>query len=176
MRVVLRPHPTSPRAGELVVDVERIADGRLHIWYRLSAASDLRLSHEGSQLTGQRRDELWQHTCCEAFIMTRGGYYEFNFAPTGDWAAYSFTGYREGLNRPELVAPNVSAHRRGDYWQLQAFVDLSFAPELTDGRPLRIALSAVLEAKDGSKTYWALAHPSDKPDFHHPDSFVLDLP
>ena len=32
-----------------------------------------------------------------------------------------------------------------------------------------LALSAVIEAIDGAKTYWALAHPSDKPDFHHPD-------
>jgi hypothetical protein len=38
-----------------------------------------------------------------------------------------------------------------------------------------MALSAVIEATDGTLSYWALAHPSDKPDFHHPDSFVLEL-
>ena len=35
--------------------------------------------------------------------------------------------------------------------------------------------TAVIEEADGTKSYWALAHPSDKPDFHHPDSFALDL-
>jgi hypothetical protein len=40
----------------------------------------------------------------------------------------------------------------------------------------RLGLSAVIEAVDGAMSYWALAHPSAKPDFHHPDSFVLDLP
>jgi hypothetical protein len=40
----------------------------------------------------------------------------------------------------------------------------------------RLGLSAVIEATDGTISYWALAHPSDKPDFHHPDSFVLELP
>ena len=38
------------------------------------------------------------------------------------------------------------------------------------------SLSAVIETTDGAMSYWALAHPSAKPDFHHPDSFVLDLP
>ncbi len=44
------------------------------------------------------------------------------------------------------------------------------------GRPLKLGLSVVIEDVDGNLTYWALAHPSDKPDFHHPDSFVLTLP
>ena len=38
-------------------------------------------------------------------------------------------------------------------------------------------LSAVLEEKDGTKSYWALAHPAgDKPDFHAPDCFAAKLP
>jgi hypothetical protein len=40
----------------------------------------------------------------------------------------------------------------------------------------RLGLSAVIETVDGFFSYWALAHPSDKPDFHHPDSFILELP
>jgi hypothetical protein len=39
-----------------------------------------------------------------------------------------------------------------------------------------LGLSAVLEEKDGTKTYWALAHPSEKPDFHAPGCFVARLP
>ena len=39
-----------------------------------------------------------------------------------------------------------------------------------------LGLSAVLEEKDGTKSYWALAHPSgDKPDFHHPACFAARL-
>jgi hypothetical protein len=40
---------------------------------------------------------------------------------------------------------------------------------------LRVGLSAVIEANDGTLSYWALKHPAAKPDFHHPDSFVLEL-
>ena len=39
-----------------------------------------------------------------------------------------------------------------------------------------IGLSAVLEQQDGTKSYWALAHPPGAPDFHHPDCFVARLP
>jgi hypothetical protein len=39
-----------------------------------------------------------------------------------------------------------------------------------------LALSAILEEKDGTKTYWALAHADERPDFHHPDCFVARLP
>ena len=48
-------------------------------------------------------------------------------------------------------------------------------PDGTPDRPWRLGLSAVIEALNGEKSYWALAHPPEKPDFHHPDSFTLDL-
>jgi hypothetical protein len=39
-----------------------------------------------------RTDELWRHTCFEAFVRTSPApaYYEFNFAPSTQWAAYRF--------------------------------------------------------------------------------------
>ncbi len=46
----------------------------------------------------------------------------------------------------------------------------------TDQAPLHLALSAVIEEKEGTKSYWALKHPPGKPDFHHPDCFALTLP
>jgi hypothetical protein len=41
--------------------------------------------------------------------------------------------------------------------------------------PLRLGLSAVIEENDGTISYWALKHLPGKPDFHHPDSFALEL-
>jgi len=40
---------------------------------------------------------------------------------------------------------------------------------------LRLALSAVVEETDGRLSYWAIAHPGERPDFHHRDGFVLPL-
>lgn len=37
-------------------------------------------------------------------------------------------------------------------------------------------LTAVIEANDGTKSYWALAHPAGPPDFHNPDCFVARVP
>ncbi len=41
--------------------------------------------------------------------------------------------------------------------------------------PLRLGLSAVIEASGGTLSYWALHHPADKPDFHNAKAFALRL-
>ena len=48
-------------------------------------------------------------------------------------------------------------------------------PHLLTMQPLRLGLSAVIEDDSGKLSYWALKHPSGKPDFHHPDTFVLEI-
>lgn len=40
---------------------------------------------------------------------------------------------------------------------------------------VRLGLSAVLEGADGSLSYWALHHPSARPDFHNEGGFQLEL-
>ena len=43
-------------------------------------------------------------------------------------------------------------------------------------RDWQLGLSAILEEIDGTKSYWALAHPpGDKPDFHDPVCFAARL-
>ena len=44
------------------------------------------------------------------------------------------------------------------------------------GKSWEFNLTAVLEEKDRTKSFWAVAHAPDKPDFHHPDCFVAKLP
>jgi hypothetical protein len=40
-------------------------------------------------------DGLWRQTCFEAFIGAASARYcEYNFSPSGAWAAYHFSGYR----------------------------------------------------------------------------------
>src|SRR5262249_36502234 len=55
-----------------------------------------------------RADELWRTTCFEAFVRTSAssGYYEFNFAPSTQWAAYEFSRYRSGMRAAtDIAAP-----------------------------------------------------------------------
>jgi hypothetical protein len=119
--------------------------------------------------TPSRADELWKTTCFELFLRRPGeaAYVEFNLSPSGQWAAYAFGDYRQGRSDLDIAAPEIGA---ADDRALLASVT---AP---GPGPWRASLSAVIEEADGTKSYWALAHRSDKPDFHHPDSFVLELP
>jgi hypothetical protein len=127
----------------------------------------------------RRADRLWEHTCFEAFIRSGSdpSYYEFNFSPSGEWAAYAFHDYRDGGPiDDDGLAPEIIVRRAPDRLELDAVVRLDRLPAIQPGTLLRIGLSAVIEANDGTLSYWALNHPAAKPDFHHPDSFLLELP
>ena len=116
-------------------------------------------------------ERLWQHTCCELFIARKGesAYREFNFSPSGEWAAYAFTRYREGApQRDEALDPRITVRRSAGELRLDAGVACE------RGR-LALALSAVIEDGDGRLSYWALAHAPGRPDFHHPEVFSLEL-
>ncbi len=80
------------------------------------------------------------------------------------------------MSLPDLAPPSISAGRRGDHWQMQVHLELSSFKNLSEMEPWMLGVSAVVETKEGSLSYWALAHPPGKPDFHHPDSFALTLP
>jgi len=126
----------------------------------------------------RQADRLWEHSCFEAFIRLDGAasYYEFNFSPSGEWAAYSFRGYRDGGPlQDESWSPEIVVRREADRIELDAIVRLDRLPVIPPGSLLRIGLSSVIEANDGTLSYWALKHAAAKPDFHHPDSFALAL-
>ncbi len=131
-----------------------------------------------AEQTPARADELWRHTCLEAFLRTAGrAYYEFNFAPSSLWAAYRLESYRAGMTSPEAVrTPQVTLQAGPSGYEVRVELDLGLLPELPSAAAWRLGLSALLEDVEGGISYWALAHPPGKPDFHHPDSFVLDLP
>jgi hypothetical protein len=124
-----------------------------------------------------RADGLWRHTCFEAFIRCGGReYWEYNLSPSGAWAAYHFTGYREGMTAQlEGAPPQIQLRIRPDSLELTARLDLDWLARSAASSPLELALAAVVEDDAHVLSYWALAHPAEKPDFHHADGFVLTL-
>ncbi|MEZ5919965.1 MAG: DOMON-like domain-containing protein [Parvularculaceae bacterium] len=166
----LSPHPASTGAAGLELEASVAFDGdRLKVAYRLRGSiADVRLP---AGVSGRRRDGLWRTTCFEAFLQPTGddAYFEFNFATAGEWAAYSFTATREGMAPLETSSPAIRIERADDCLMLEA----SFPPPA--GAAFNVGLAAVIESADGEISWWALAHPSEKPDFHHPDSFLYDL-
>jgi len=168
MRATLIPFPDETQVYPEAISVEFEREGGL-LWMRFIIDDNPDFIAWPGEAPVGRADELWKHTCFEAFVTTDDGYREFNLSPSGQWASYRFDGYREGMADAVEVADVAQLDLAEDMLALEADLDLP--------SPLsRIALSAVIESLDGRMTYWALAHPSDKPDFHHPDSFVLDLP
>lgn len=175
----LQPHPDTPQplVRSLSAGAARSPVGLL-FEYRLSGnLAELALPAGGS---GRRRDGLWRHSCFEAFVTRASGaapdYLEFNFAPQGDWAAYRFGSYREGMTPLALErAPRLQARRTAEELVLTAAVALAGVTALPDGIALRVALAAVIEDGGGTLSYWALKHPPGKADFHHADGFLLEL-
>jgi hypothetical protein len=158
------------------VAVDRGPGGVLTLSYVVTGRiSDLRIPARAAPM---RTDELWKHTCFEAFLRAPGSeaYVEFNLAPSSQWAAYAFTGYRERAPDPPTPAPFIDADGGRTRLELRASVDVAAMPGLPADAPWRAALSAVIESANGRRSYWALAHPPGLPDFHHADSFALTLP
>ena len=180
MSHALQPHSDSPRlpVDSLTAEVRRKPGEKLELVYRLTGDLEALLVPELSNPS--RADELWKHTCFEIFILKAEapGYVEFNFAPTGQWAAYSFRSRRSGMRNIDgvSVAP-IGTMMFGRQFVLKAELDLSGVDGLPPmDAPWRAAISTVIEAADERKAYWAVQHPEGNPDFHAPEGFVIDLP
>jgi hypothetical protein len=152
--------------------VAMVPDSRLTLMYRVEGdVSRMRLPAQGPV---HRADNLWQHTCFEAFIAPGAGpaYFELNFSPSTAWACYAFTGYRSGMAVVNIEAPVIAVRQTSTRLSVDVSVDLT---GLAVGSAARIALAAVIEEMNGNLSYWALAHPPGKPDFHHSRGFALEI-
>lgn len=174
LHAALAHHPStpSPNVSGIDVRVSLQGEGGLRLTYTLSG--NLARLLIPAPAAPARREGLWRHTCFEVFIMAGHGpgYREFNFSPSGDWAAYGFQGYRNGGPLDPAPEPAIVCRAGDGALELEAHL-VRFA--LPDGRRLRLGLSAVVEGPDGKLAYWALRHPPGKPDFHHTDAFALPL-
>jgi hypothetical protein len=177
MRFELTPHRTTRPLPSFTLwaSAERSAafgaTATLNLWFGVRAPKARFLVPEPADAPA-RRDGLWQSTCFECFLKVEGqeAYQEWNCAPSGDWAVYDFDAEREGM-RPSDVAnpPYIRTEDNLTWWGLGATLAIPAAPTFT------LALSAVLEEADGRRSFWALHHPSEQPDFHHPDCFAARL-
>lgn len=171
---VLQCHPLSEKGfvDSIAVHVDRAEDGRLQIKYTLRGLIDQVNFPEVTQ--PKRTDGLWKDTCFELFCRPadEGSYVEFNFAPSRQWAAYAFTGYRAGMTELACAPPQINCTAGEDIFEMTVTLDL---PESFRTVDVMAGLSAVVADKQGRTAYWALAHPPGKADFHHKDCFALQL-
>jgi hypothetical protein len=170
--LILHPDSRCDAVSRIEVDVTRPYAGALLLSYQVTGAiGELRLS---PIMAAARADELWRRTCFEAFIRPVPGaaYDEFNFAPSTQWAAYRFDGYRTGMRVwTEIGAPRIEVRSSPQRYTLQAALEFGVPREAG----YRLGLAAVIEEANGRLSYWALAHPPGKPDFHHADCFAREI-
>jgi len=202
LRLSLRCHPDTPCGpiDGIEVELARVRPLRLQLRFVLMGnirKVRLRLREP------DRGEGLWRHTCFEAFVRVGGDedYLEFNLAPSGDWAAYRFDRYREGMARANGAAASpldtqyraepLDRERRArlkdagfdtlerfepSFFSLKTELSFPNSMGLAVARPWNLGLSTIVEERNGRMSYWALAHPPGKPDFHDPACFALQLP
>jgi len=169
----LAPHPDCPSGAVRSIAVTARRDGeRLSLTYRVTGAIGDVVWPEPAD--PGFRDGLWRHSCFEAFVGDEGKprYVELNIAPSTQWAAYDFDDRRAGMRRAAGAAVrDVVWRAEADVAELRATADL---PGLADV-DWDVALTTVIEQRDGTKSFWALAHPAGREDFHDRDCFTARL-
>jgi hypothetical protein len=174
-RLDLRPFAPPP-SGPFALSVRLARDGR-----RIAVSYELRgtlrdLSLPAPALRPERRTLLWEETCFELFLAPRGAssYWEFNLSPAGHWNVFRFSGYRQGREEePAFRSLPLDVLREGTALRLR--LEIEPAVDAFAEGSLEAGLTAVLRDLKGDRTYWALAHAGETPDFHRRESFTARL-
>ncbi|WP_114519928.1 DOMON-like domain-containing protein [Altererythrobacter sp. ZODW24] len=169
----LVPHPQA--ASSSVKSVTATLDWSGPDWlkaiWRIDGAGQIKLGPEAGP---DRADDLWQTTCFELFIQPADDdrYIELNLSPSGQWNAYLFMDHREPAGElPADMAPACTAYRSNE----DMIVTASIPASILFGDGWNVGISAVIEDKAGEKSYWALHHADEKPDFHNRACFTAKL-
>ena len=171
-RLTLVPHrqtlksPINTVTAEICLDKSKAAQIRFVV---TGGIGRLRLP---AAAPSAHADNLWRETCFEAFIApcAETNYFELNFSPSTQWAAYRFSSYRQGMDRAaECPAPEIAVKKSTIRFELRARIGLDW---IKPPAPWKIGLSTILMDVSGEISYWALAHSAGKPDFHDRSSFV----
>jgi hypothetical protein len=174
MQTSLSPHPAFGNFGldDIAVGLERPSASLIRLHYTL--VGDISAIVVPPSAEPLRTDGLWESTCFELFLRREGesGYLELNFAPSGEWAAYSFRAFREGMVQAAMPGPpEISATVTADRLE----VEVAVSPWLDDG-PYAMNIAAILQNRTGHRSFWAISHAGGEPDFHHPSCFIEQLP
>jgi hypothetical protein len=152
-------HPDAPAGAIHSVDaeLERMVGGAVAIFRVRGDISKLVVPPPTAPA---RADNLWRTTCFELFVTGEGdGYREYNFSPSGQWAAYAFDGYRLGMTNSD-ASIETELYQEDNILQFSAEIRTEFP------NPAFVGLTAVIEEVGGTISYWSTSFAPGKPDFH----------
>lgn len=171
-------HPATPSAAVTgLFGCARLTGGNeIELAYELAGDPD-RIVWPAPRAQGFR-EGLWRHTCFELFVGAHAGdrYLEFNFAPPSrEWCGYAFQGYRENRSTIEDIDMSHFETVCGEtHFSLCVRFSLVSAPSFALPESI-VGLAVIIEQSDGQVSYWALAHPAARPDFHDRRGFRASL-
>lgn len=135
--------------------------------------------------TERGTEPLWARTCFELFMRSpeTPWYWEWNFCPSGAWNFFAMRAPRR--HEQPFCAGNAGIEGlhwvRPDERTACLFVKLSPPPSPLaetlwySPEKLHVSPTVILKPTAGANTYWALKHPTDKPDFHRADLYSEPL-
>src|SRR3974390_597011 len=140
MHQTLRLHPDSSCLVVTHIDVEVLRPQADNLTLAYVVTGTIRDLAVPPVAAATRTDELWRHTCFEAFVGSSQSvaYYEFNFAPSTQWAAYRFSDYRTDMRVvTEINAPQITVQSNPERYLLRASLELGQLL-LSESSPLRV--------------------------------------
>lgn len=172
----LLPFASSGAVKDLTCSLEIQAE-HVFVEFCLTATLSDIIWPEHSASSPHREWDLWQHTCFECFIAdtNKPAYYEINLSPSGNWNAYHFTDYRQGMEETSDIICNEIKLEQANKNETRLWASLNLN-RLNSNRPglwtsLDINLTGVVEDAQGNLNYFALKHADTGPDFHLRDTF-----
>jgi hypothetical protein len=158
---------------EIIGEVER-RENRLFVRYDIRG--DVGSIHLPAFSSPARKDDLWRATCFEFFVALPScpEYWEFNMSPSSEWNVYHMDAYRQvNMQEETRICQLPFTFQKGNEISLDISIDLNLILQ-ADPR-VQLGITAIIQTKDGSETYWALSHPGTKADFHLRESFILEM-
>ena len=148
---------------------------KLELNQKQSSNIDSHGNHEGERKIG-----LWERSCFEFFLKNKdkNEYFEFNFAPSGDWNCFYFPNRTQDLSEFTRIKriPISVGHESiagNDEFHLTALINLNHLGRyFYQEKQMRANLACILlNPNNGQKHHWALAHQQKRPNFHDFNSF-----
>lgn len=100
--------------------------------------------------------------------------WDFKVSPNQTWSVSRFENYRKSPQSVQNIK-TVSYSMMSTPKALHTLLKIDLTKLMLPNQALAIGISAVTRQRDNLLAHWALNHPNDTPDFHHPDSFSLSL-
>ena len=155
-------------------EIER-HNNQLKIEYKLTGNLSQLIIAEHAR-TPHRQYNLWEHTCFEFFLGIKDStnYWEFNLSPAGHWNIFYFANYRQNIAE-EMAFDALPFQVRQESDLLQLNLEFNLDRIISPQQNLEIGITTVVEDQEQTLSYWALSHPAKEADFHHRDTFMINL-